>query len=122
MNAELQAQITQILSAIMTSVGEVKDFSVSQLPDIAQQYINYGIVMSSVWVALNAITLIVCLAIMHKIYKRWNGEDETIMFVIPFIAGFVGSIYAFCSNLHDLILVLTAPKVWFILQLKDLIS
>jgi hypothetical protein len=120
MNAELQAQITQILSAIMTSVGEVKDFSVSQLPDIAQQYINYGIVMSSVWVVLNAIMLIVCLVIMHKIYKRWNGEDETIMFVI--LAGFVGSICAFCSNLHDLILVLTAPKVWFILQLKDLIS
>lgn len=122
MNAELQAQITQILSAITTSVGEVKDFSVSQLPDIAQQYINYGIVMSSVWVALNAITLIVCLVITHKIYKRWNGEDETIMLVIPFIAGFVGSICAFCFNLHDLILVLTAPKVWFILQLKDLIS
>jgi hypothetical protein len=122
MNAELQAQITQILSAITTSVGEVKDFSVSQLPDIAQQYINYGIVRSSVWVALNIIGIIICSIISFKIYKGWNKEDETIVFIIPFVAIAVSSIIFFCHNLHDLILVLTAPKVWFILQLKDLIS
>lgn len=43
MNDQLQAQLSQILAQIMVSVGEVKDFSVAQLPDIAQQYITYGI-------------------------------------------------------------------------------
>lgn len=43
MDDELQSQLPQILNQITTSVGEVKDFSVAQLPDIAQQYIFYGL-------------------------------------------------------------------------------
>lgn len=43
METELQNQIASILAIISNSVQEVKDFTVSQLPDIAQQYITYGI-------------------------------------------------------------------------------
>ena len=122
MNEQLQAQLTQVLSAIMTSVGEVKDFSVAQLPDIAQQYITYGIVMSSVWVVVSLIVSIILLTIIYKMFRRWDGYSEWIMFVSFPIVFTVGTVTAFFANLHNLILVLTAPKVWFILEIKNLIS
>ena len=122
MSEQLQAQLSQVLSAIMTSVGEVKDFSVAQLPDIAQQYITYGIVMNSVWVVANLITTIVLLTIIYKMYRIWNGEDDWIMLCMIPIALTVATVATFFANLHNLILVLTAPKVWFILEIKNLIS
>lgn len=122
MNEQLQAQLAQVLSAIMTSVGEVKDFSVAQLPDIAQQYITYGIVMSSVWVVVSLIAIIILLTIIYKLFRRWNGESDWIMFVAFPIALLFPTGLAFFENLHNLILVLTAPKVWFILEIKNLIS
>lgn len=122
MNEQLQAQLTQVLSAIMTSVGEVKDFSITQLPDIAQQYITYGIVMCSIGVVVNLIVTIVLLTITQKMFRRWNGESNCIMLVGIPITFSIATIASFFSNLHSLILVLTAPKVWFILEIKNLIS
>ena len=45
MNDELQSQLAQILNQITTSISEAKDFSVSQLPDIAQQYITGSFIL-----------------------------------------------------------------------------
>lgn len=106
----------------MTSVGEVKDFSVAQLPDIAQQYITYGIVINSVWVVANLITMVVSLTITYKMFRRWNGNGEWIVYSFIPIAFALVSAATFVGNLHSLILVLTAPKVWFILEIKNLIS
>jgi hypothetical protein len=52
MNEQLQAQLSQVLAQIMVSVGEVKNFSVAQLPDIVQQYIQYGIYSSILYSAI----------------------------------------------------------------------
>lgn len=125
MNNELQKQLAQILGAIMTSVGEVKDFSVSQLPDIAQQYINYGIVSSAVWFVLCVIGAVVSVKVLtfsvKKLNESYNNEGYIPFSVFSFI-GTVGFSIGSLVNLHNLILVLTAPKVWFILQIKELVS
>ena len=125
MNEELQKQLAQVISSIVTSVGEVKDFSVAQLPDIAQQYINYGIVSSAVWVVLCAIIAVVSIKILifsvKKINESYNNDSY---FPVAFFS-FFGSVLptiVFFVNLHNLILVLTAPKVWFILQMKELLA
>jgi hypothetical protein len=124
MNEKLQAQITEILAQIMTSVGEVKDFSLSQLPDIAQQYITYGIWSTTFYLVFCILTVIVCIGMGYGIVRYSNkiGDDEMKIFTaIPIALGVV----SFCSALHEshqLILVLTAPKVWFLLELKNLLS
>ena len=125
MNEELQKQLAQVISSIVTSVGEVKDFSVAQLPDIAQQYINYGIVSSAVWVVLCAIIAVVSIKILifsvKKINESYNNDAYIPVVVFSFFGSFFPTIFLFV-NLHNLILVLTAPKVWFILQMKELLS
>ena len=124
MNEELQKQLAQVISSIVTSVGEVKDFSVAQLPDIAQQYINYGIVMSSVWVVLCAIIAVVSIKFMDFSVKKIRNDEDFYHLLLSTCSGFVSviSTFYFFFNLHNLILVLTAPKVWFILQIKELLA
>lgn len=125
MNEELQKQLAQVISSIATSVGEVKDFSVSQLPDIAQQYINYGIVSSAAWVVLCAIIAAVSIKVLIFSFKKLNEPYDNEAYISVSIFSFFGtalSTFFFLVNLHDLILVLTAPKVWFILQIKELFA
>jgi ABC-type maltose transport system permease subunit len=124
MNDKLQAQITEILAQIMTSVGEVKDFSLSQLPDIAQQYITYGIWSTTFYLVFCVLTVIVCIGLGYGIirYSIKTEDDETAPFVMfPMFIGFIASI-ALLHNINQLILVLTAPKVWFLLEIKNLLS
>ena len=125
MNEELQKQLAQVISSIATSVGEVKDFSVAQLPDIAQQYINYGIVSSAAWVVLCAIIAVISIKFLTLSFKKLNepyDNDVYIAFAVFSFFGIILSTIFFLDNLHDLILVLTAPKIWFILQIKELFA
>jgi hypothetical protein len=124
MNEQLQAQITQILSQIMVSVGEVKDFSVAQLPDIAQQYITYGLWANAFYAVFSGMVVIVCVGLGWGIIKYANDEEDGDVFVgfpILFAMGFV-SFFILLDKIHNLIMVLTAPKVWFLLELKNLLS
>jgi hypothetical protein len=131
MNDELQAQLSQILTQITTSVGEVKDFSVSQLPDIAQQYITYGLWVRVFQAIVFGVVFLVILGVIRNLYQKsveennrgslYSGGDYFIgSFFLAFISIIPAS--AFVSNVHDLILITTAPKVWFILEIKNLIS
>ena len=125
MNDELQKQLAQVIGSIVTSVGEVKDFSVAQLPDIAQQYINYGIVSSAVWVVLCTIIAAVSIKVLFFSFKKLNEHYDNDAYIPVAVFSFFGTVLFtifFFVNLHDLILVLTAPKVWFILQIKELLA
>lgn len=123
MNDQLQAQLAQILAQIMVSVGEVKDYSLTQLPDIAQQYINYGIWKNGITSALLFILVIVSAFIIRFGIKLCRQEEEAGIPLVMF-PSFLGllCLMGFIDNLHSFILVMTAPKVWFILEIKNLLS
>jgi hypothetical protein len=121
MNEKLQAQISQILAQIMVSVGEVKDFSMSQLPDIAQQYLTYGLWSTVFYVAISLVVLIVSAIAWYKIWKYVPHDSEDVLFLmIPSATGILSTAILF-NNLHQLILILTAPKVWFLLEIKNIL-
>jgi len=123
MNDQLQAQLSQVLAQIMVSVGEVKDFSVSELPDIAQQYITYGIWKSGITSVILFVAIIASVFVMKSGIKDLKNNEEIGIPKVMF-SGFFGVIFGcfFIDNLHSFILVMTAPKVWFILEVKNLIS
>jgi hypothetical protein len=123
MNEKLQAQISQILAQIMVSVGEVKDFSMSQLPDIAQQYLTYGLWSTIFYTVISAVILIVSAIVWYKIWKYVPHDSEDVLFLMLMIpsASLVASITGLFNNLHQLILILTAPKVWFLLEIKNIL-
>jgi hypothetical protein len=121
MNEKLQAQISQILAQIMVSVGEVKDFSMSQLPDIAQQYLTYGLWSTIFYTVISAVILIVSAIVWYKIWKYVPHDSDDILFLMIPSASLVASITGLFHNLHQLILILTAPKVWFLLEIKNIL-
>jgi hypothetical protein len=124
MNDQLQAQITEILAQIMVAVAEVKDFSVQQLPDVAQQYINYGMWSTVFYITFNFLTIIVCVGMGLSIIRfsiKKNDGDIAMFCMFP-AAAIIVSIIALLTNIHTLIMINTAPKVWFLLELKKLLS
>lgn len=126
MNQQLQAQLSQILAQIMVSVSDVKDFSVQQLPDIAQQYVTYGIWSNILYCVILATVIFLCLILGRGMLKwvaknRTSYDDPSVILIIPFVILIISSL-VFFVKLHELILVLTAPKVWFILEIKNLLS
>ena len=131
MNEELQSQLSQILNQITTSIGEAKDFSVSQLPDVAQQYIAYGVRVHLFQAIISAVVFLLLLKFSLSLYKKSEEtkKDGIFSYSGDYIIGsfFVGlfsilSLSNLMSNVHDLILITSAPKVWFILEIKNLIS
>jgi hypothetical protein len=134
MNDQLQAQLSDILAQITTSVSQVADFSVAQLPEIAQQYITYG-VWSNIFTVVIQIVILIGLGILitkcikkgqqvnkeSRSYYNTGGDGYFIGAVFLGIFAF-GDIMFFIDTARNLILALTAPKVWFILEIKDLIS
>ena len=116
--------ITTILAQIAISIGELKDYSVDQLPDIAQQYITYGIWINSIYVGISLVFLIICSILVYKAFRNLGKWGEEYSFLCLCLGCGIGTISmgTFFNKLHDLILVTTAPKVWFILELKNLIS
>ena len=123
MNDQLQAQLSQVLAQIMVSVGEVKDFSVSNLPDIAQQYITYGIWKTGITSVILFIVSILLIFIVKSGVKDLRNNEEIGFPKVMFSAfGAVLSMCFFIDNLHSFILVMTAPKVWFILEVKNILS
>jgi len=131
METELQNQIAEILGLVISSVQEVKDFSVSQLPDIAQQYITYGIwngVFSVVFVGVISIVLAIIAyrSFKHAEYIKKKGQYEdgfeftSITAVIAFIELFL--IQVLYANISKLVFVFSAPKVWLLVELKNLIG
>jgi hypothetical protein len=123
MNDQLQAQVSQILAEIMTSVGEVKDFSFAQLPDIAQQYISYGLWVNTFYaigLVVFIIGLLVSIGFIVQLAKREHNSEILIFITFPIIF-LIFSVGGLGSKIHDLILIHNAPKVWFILEIKNLL-
>jgi hypothetical protein len=124
MNDQLQAQLVTILAKILVSVGELKDFSLEQLPDIVQQYIAYGYWKSVAYICLNVLVLIVCAIVSWFIVRKAKefGDDDVLMFLVFPVTGAIVLFMATIHNIHNLILIHNAPKIWFIMEVKNLIS
>jgi hypothetical protein len=129
MNEQLQAQLAEILKQMLVAVNATKDFSMKELPDIAVQYVRYGFwsnLLGAVISGACIIALIFCIKrLVGWTIENLDKEDDT--------AGIVGTtilaaitVYTFCGKFYpsveSLILNIAAPKVWLILEIKNLLS
>ena len=116
MKEELQNKAVEILTSLQTTVSEAKGFTLTQLPDVANQYISYGIV-NNVIHSVGALTLTaVCCWLAYLSLKK--ESESFIIFICPAI--FFAAI--FLKGLEETIMVIFAPKVWLILELSKLIK
>jgi hypothetical protein len=109
MNNELQNKLAEVLGGIADGVSQAKDFAVDQLPDVAQQYIMFGmlwetagLVMLLLGSAGFAVIFKICLNQQQKIEGRGYGDDTgpIIAMVFSGLMGFLMAIFSLLTKIH----------------------
>lgn len=134
MEKELQLKLVEILTAIQTAAGKASDFALDQLPDIAQQYVVYGMVVAAVKVLALALPTVAAGYYAWWAYRNpwystysWHRDQNVRAdsnYMAMWIAGvacfvFAGMVFA---AIADGALVWFAPKVWLLKELAALVK
>jgi hypothetical protein len=123
MNDELQSKLVEVLTGISEGVAQAKDFAVEQLPDVAQQYIMFGMVWETSLLALYA-TFIALLA--FGLWKLWRSDTchyEAVAFSTIFGGGtLVLLLIAFVMQIKPVLLVWFAPKLYLLQGIAGLVK
>jgi len=124
MNDLVQAQAGEILKQISTAIQTTGDFAQKELPDIAQQYIVYGrfsgIMAVTIGVAFMIAGIVVAFSIWRHSVKIQDFEFNIFLFLPGMLLFFAFAITV--GNAQKLLLNIFAPKVWLILEIKNLFS
>ena len=124
MNDQLQAQITTILKQFSDGISTVGDVAMEELPDIAQQYVVYGFwkgLLNSIISVAFVIACIVAIIEGIKLIRRTGNDEYGFIFVGATPGIIFGSIVAYFT-IQNLLLNVFAPKLWLLLEIKNLIS
>ena len=128
MKDELQTKLTEILTAIQVGVSKTADFTSEQLPDIAQQYVLYGRVWSTVsvlwWLAMLAAFAWVALrfGFLSKKVDRWGDwSGARLAAALAGTAATGISSFTLLWELRSAMLVWFAPKVWLLKEVAGLL-
>ncbi len=117
MNDELKNKSVEILTQIQQAVQSGAEVAGQQIPDIARQYVSYGMV----WNWSVALFFAVLIFLFYRVIRLWesNNQDlDSFPFIVCLMLLFVPLfIYA-----RDALLVTLAPKVWLIKEIADLIK
>ncbi len=118
MDKLLQQKLVEIIGELQQAVVSTKDFVLSQLPDIVQQYIHYTIVSDLFWIVVCLALMIVCIWASFKWFDESEDGGILLITVIPFTL----SAIAFLVILAELLKVWLAPKVFLLQALSGLIK
>jgi len=123
MNDELQSKLVEVLTGISEGVSQAKDFAIEQLPDVAQQYIMFGMVWETSLLALYA-TFIALIAFgLWKLWRSDAADVETVAFSTIFGGGtLVLLLIAFVIQLKPVLLVWFAPKLYLLQGIAGLVK
>lgn len=119
---EVLKSAQSILESIAEATKSGAEFAKEQLPDIAQQYITWGIVDAAVGVIIYGVLTSIFAWGSYKIFFN-DDYDEFLRFIIALIGSCATAIclVSFFTNLSNLILVTVAPKVWLIKNIVTLL-
>lgn len=123
MNEQLQNKLAEILGQIASGVKMAGDFTMTQLPDIAQQYVLYGLIKNTIFLVLFLIVIAGLAKSILWTFRRPSMEDELkgpfVFFEVLAIVGF-GAFTLIQAK--ETLLVWFAPKVWLIKEIAGLIK
>jgi ABC-type Fe3+-siderophore transport system permease subunit len=127
MEKELQLKLVEILTAIQAATGKAADFTMAQLPDIAQSYVAYGRARAVLWFVVAALCAYAfCRLVIYMRNEIRDNGDDNFSFLMgagigAFFSGAIGFI-TFVANASDSVLVWFAPKVWLLKELAQLVK
>ena len=134
MNEQLQAQFIQIIQSVSESAASAKNFVLAELPDVAQQVINWYLFKSVFENSIALICIIFAIYLLTKLFQvpvskskankfqlfcyefTRDGEvEELIPTVLIPVAAIIICIAISIYNFNlDCFKILIAPKLWLI--------
>ena len=109
--------MVEILTAMQEAAKAGGDFAMSQLPDIAQQYVLYGRVSSTLFIAISLVVIALSVWLGIKYFKATEGIS-----IIPAAIAIILAGIAFVVNASNFVMVWFAPKVWLIKEIAGLLK
>lgn len=128
MKEELSSKLVEILTSIQAATSKASDFAMEQLPDIAQSYILYGRISSSIYALCFAVFFGVLIYKIQSIcrtpkldkYGDWSvvsGLQATLC-----ACGAVIVFVALLINIDISLMAWFAPKVWLLREIAGLLK
>ena len=134
MNEQLQAQFIQIIQSVSESAASAKNFVLSELPDVAQQVINWYLFKSVFENSIALICIIFAIYLLIKLFQvpvtkskankfqlfcyefTRDGEIKELMptVLIPVAAIIICIVISIYNFNLDCFKILIAPKLWLI--------
>lgn len=121
MNETLQGKLVEILTSVQTATKAAGDFTLTQLPDIAQSYIMYGRAVHTMWFLVGMTTLTLIVVNWKRIWDTINSSDHPGEFIGLMFGTVIGGAMTLI-NVSPMLLVWFAPKVWLLLELSRLMG
>ena len=129
MNDELQNKLAEVLGGIAEGVTQAKDFAVEQLPDVAQQYIMFGMVWETAAFAMLVAATVVCGWMVLRGWRltsdkeaSYSDQDRGQMLMIFGSIPGVFTVVASIVQLKAVLLVWFAPKLYLLQGIAGLVK
>jgi magnesium-transporting ATPase (P-type) len=124
MNADLQKQLTDLLTALSSTVTHTAEWAGQQIPPLIQEKILFG----RIWETVLGVLLFASVAVAVTIVLyAWNDsndwdEDARCFVVIVGTIGFVAFTTATIIQLQSIMLVWFAPRLYIIEWLHSMVK
>lgn len=142
MNEQLQAQFIQIIQSVSESAASAKNFVLAELPDVAQQVINWYLFKSVFENIIALIFIIFAIYLLTKLFQvpiskskankfqlfcyefTRDGEIKELMptVLIPIAAIIICVVLSINYLNLDCFKIIIAPKLWLIEYTTNILS
>lgn len=120
MNDELQTQLAEVLVSITNTMTTASDFAVAELPDIAQQYIHFGMAWHTAAFLISAIGACIAGTLALRGYHKAHREVGFGIQLVILVAAF--ATFAAAASAKSMLLVWFAPKVYLLQGIAGLLT
>ena len=123
MNEQLQNQLAEIIAAIHRTAAAGADFALSQLPDIAQQYVIYGRVSATAHLLIGVAVVALSVWMFRKAaWANGEGYDTDVIWGMGGVLTLLFGVPFALIAMNGAFLVWFAPKVWLLKELAGLLK
>jgi hypothetical protein len=124
----MEPEMTKLAELVLNWLKSTGDLVAEQAPLLAKEIWRYGLYGMLLGMAIGLVALVVAIRTLIYMWGRvdeWNrnNEDGKIFVGVLTIVGFgVLGIISMIANASNLLLILCAPRLYVLQQLKDLMG
>jgi len=124
MQEELKSELLKSLEVVKDYLGKTAEFASEQAPIVVDELVRFNLVYNGLWLILSVLLLATWYWMILLVQKGKVKDDDTrgMMIVGGFFASALPAGIIIMGTTKDFIMCLTAPRLFVIEYLADLIK